>query len=343
MVNFSSDKVVNLDYSDKKRAEIIEKLKKVDFDILIIGGGITGAGVARDAVFRGLNVALVEKDDFAEGTSSRSTKMFHGGLRYLKDYEMKLVKESTMERNWARDVALPHNVRPIQFIVPVFGERKDPKTGNIIPASSNDMETIKIALDMYDGLCNHQNYKPWQIIEDPKKVAEIEPELNINSLIGAGLYYDTNMDDARIVVETIKECVASGKCTALNYLKVIDFIKNEKGIINGVKVVENDKFLPDLKTEPFIIHANVVVNCTGIWADEVLENTGKDKIISPTKGIHFIVKKDDFNIKHAVGMSIIEDHRFTFVIPRENWILIGTSDTFYDENFDSPVAISSGK
>jgi len=336
MVEIYVDNVINLDFSDTKRAEILEQLKSTDFDVLIIGGGITGAGVARDAIFRGLKVALIEKDDFAEGTSSRSTKMFHGGLRYLKDYETKLVKEATTERNWARDVALPHNVRPLHFIVPVFGERKHPKKG-IIPASSNDLETLKIAMEMYDGLCNHQNYAPYEIIENPKKVIELEPELNPQSLLGAAMYYDTNMNDGRIVVETIKECVASGLCTALNYLKAVDFVKNEKGILCGVKVVENDKLVQE-KGEPFTIKANVIVNCTGIWADTILKNKGKDKIIKPTKGIHFTVKIEDLKVNHAFGLSFISDRRFGFVIPRENWVLIGTTDTFYDEDIDSPVA-----
>ncbi|MHA1377455.1 MAG: glycerol-3-phosphate dehydrogenase/oxidase [Candidatus Helarchaeota archaeon] len=336
MIEISADEVVNLDFSNIKRSKILEDLKTLNFDILIIGGGITGAGVARDAIFRGLNVALIEKDDFAEGTSSRSTKMFHGGLRYLKDYETKLVKEATRERNWARDVGLPHNVRPIQFIVPVFGERKHSQRG-IIAASSNDLGTLKIALEMYDGLCDHQNYAPYEIIEDPKKIIAMEPELNPDSLIGGAMYYDTNMNDGRIVVETIKECVATGRCSALNYVKVIDFVKNDKGIINGVKAVENDKFSPDNK-KPFIIKANVVVNCTGIWADSILKNKANDKIIKPTKGIHFTVKKDNLNINHAFGLSFIADHRFGFIIPRENWVLIGTTDTFYDEDIDMPVA-----
>ncbi len=337
-MSFSADDVVQLDYSDKKRAEIIQKLKTTDFDILIIGGGITGAGVARDAVMRGLTVALVEKDDFAEGTSSRSSKLFHGGLRYLRNFEIKLVEEATRERNWARDVALPHNVRPLQFIIPVFGERKDPRTGKILPPSSETLEMVRLALKTYDEACKNQNYGPWEIIDDPQKIKEMEPEFNTDQLLGAGLYYDTNMDDARITVETIKECVASGKCTALNYLKVIELVHNEDGLVKGVKVVENDKFLPPTSSEPFTIKANAVVNCTGIWADEVLGNKGDAKIIKPSKGIHFTVKIEDLKVNHGFGLSSIDDHRFFFVLPRENWVLIGTTDTPYEGDLDAPVA-----
>ncbi len=330
--------ILNLSFSEKERAEIINKLKRTEFDLIIIGGGITGAGVARDAVLRGLNVALVEKDDFAEGTSSRSSKLFHGGLRYLKTFEIKLVEESTRERDWLRNEGLPHNVRPLQFIIPVFGQRTDPRTGKALPPSSNDMQMIKVALKTYDDCSKNQNYKPWEIIDDPKKVAELEPELNTDQLQGVGLYYDTNMDDGRIVVETIIESVASGKCTALNYLKVIDLIHDETGLIAGVKVVENDKFNPKAKHEPFTIRGTVVVNCAGIWADDILRNTGSSKIIRPSKGIHFAVKYDDFKINHGFGISSIDDHRFFFVLPREHWVLIGTTDTFYDEDLDKPVA-----
>jgi len=336
-MSFSADDVINIEYSDKKRDAIIKELKSTDFDMLIIGGGITGAGVARDATMRGLKVALVEKDDFAEGTSSRSSKLFHGGLRYLKTFEIKLVEESTRERDWARDIAMPHNVRPLHIVVPIFDERTDPRTGKTLPASSWNLELVGTALKIYDEACKNQNYGPWEIIKDPKKIAQIEPELNHDQLLGIGMYYDTNMDDARYMVETIKECVASGNCTAINYLKVIDFIHNDKGLVNGVKVVQNDKFSPDAKQEPFIIKANIIINCTGIWADEVLGNKNGSKIIKPSKGIHFTVKKEHLNIDHGFGISSIDDHRFFFVIPRENWVLIGTTDTFYDGDLNSPV------
>ncbi|MHA1325353.1 MAG: glycerol-3-phosphate dehydrogenase/oxidase, partial [Candidatus Helarchaeota archaeon] len=330
--------IINLEFSDKKRATIIQKLKTTDFDLLIIGGGITGAGVARDAVLRGLNVALVEKDDFAEGTSSRSSKLFHGGLRYLKNFEIKLVEEATRERNWERDEALPHNVRPIQFIVPVYGERKDPRSGKIIPASKWDLKLLRTALKIYDEAGKNQNYGPWEIIEGIDKISELEPELNTDHLLGVGMYYDTNMNDARIVVETIKECVASGKCTALNYLKVVELLHNEKGIVNGVKVIENDKYMPDAASKSFKIRANVVINCTGVWADQLLGLKGNSRIIRPSKGIHFVVKIEDFPVNHGFGLTSIDDERYFFVIPRENWVLIGTTDTFYDGDLDHPVA-----
>jgi len=338
-MEFSSEDVIKLDYSDKKRKEIIETLRTSKFDILIIGGGITGAGVARDALMRGdLKVALLEKDDFAEGTSSRSSRLFHGGLRYLQTFEIGLVEESTKERNWARDVALPHNVRPLQIVAPIFGERQDPRTGKTLPASSMNLEMVKLALKTYDDACRNQNYGPWEVITGHEKIAELEPEFNRNELQGIGLYWDTNTDDARVTMETIKECVASGKCTALNYLKVVDLTHNEKGIINGVKVVENDKFSSNLKLEPFMIKATVVINCTGIWADEILRSQEGSKLIKPSKGIHFAVKKEHLKINHGFGLSSIDDHRFFFVIPRENWVLIGTTDTFYDGNLDHPVA-----
>jgi glycerol-3-phosphate dehydrogenase len=335
-MDYPVEDLINLDFSDKKREQIIEKLKSTDFDLLVIGGGITGAGVARDAVYRGLNVALVEKVDFAEGTSSRSSKLFHGGLRYLRNFEIKLVEEATRERNWERDEALPHNVRPLQLIIPIYDERKDPRTGKTLEASKWNVKLVKTALKLYDEAGKNQNYAPWEMIEDPKKMAEIEPMLNHDQLIGMGLYYDTNMDDARIVTETIKECVASGKCTALNYTKVVGTTHNEKGIVNGVKVVTHDKVESDKPQRSFEIKANVVVNCTGVWADEILGLKGNSKLMAPSKGIHFTVKIDDFSLNHGVGASSIDDGRYFFVIPRENWVLIGTTDTFYDEDLNNP-------
>ena len=337
IMDFSAEEVINLDFSDKKRKEIIEKLKTIEFDVLVIGGGITGAGVARDAIMRGaLKVALVEKDDFAEGTSSKSSRLFHGGLRYLKTFEIPLVEESTRERNWARDVALPHNVRPLQIVAPIFSERKDPRTGKLLPPSSWNLDLMTQALKLYDAACKNQNYGPWEIITDPERIIELEPNFNRDGLQGIGLYWDTNTDDARVTFETIKECVASGQCTALNYLKVIDITHNENGIVNGVKVVENDKFSPGLKADPFIIKSRVVINCTGIWADDVLKSGDGSKLIAPSKGIHFAVKKEHLKVNHGFGLSSIDDHRFFFVCPRENWVLIGTTDTFYDGDFDKP-------
>ncbi|MHA1277873.1 MAG: FAD-dependent oxidoreductase [Candidatus Helarchaeota archaeon] len=335
---FTAADVINLAFSDKNRDEIIEKLKTVDFDLLVIGGGITGAGVARDAIMRGLTVALVEKDDFAEGTSSRSSKLFHGGLRYLKNFEIKLVEEATRERNWERDEAIPHNVRPLHFIIPIYSERKDPRTGKTIAASKWDLKLVKTALKLYDEAGQNQNYGPWEVIDDPKKLVEIEPELNHDQLIGMGLYYDTNMNDARIVAETIKECVASGKCTALNYIKVIDTIHDENGIVKGVKVVEYDKFSSHNSSQSFEIKANVVVNCTGVWADEILRLEGDKKLMAPSKGIHFTVRIENLPVTHGIGATSIDDDRYFFVIPRENWVLIGTTDTFYEGDLDHPVA-----
>jgi len=337
-MDFSAEEVINLDYSDNKREEIIEKLQTTEFDVLVIGGGITGAGVARDAIMRGeLKVALIEKDDFAEGTSSRSSRLFHGGLRYLQTFEIPLVEESTRERNWARDVALPHNIRPLQIVGTVYGERTDPRNGRVLRASSWNLALLAEGLKLYDAAGKNQNYGPWEIITDLEKIAELEPNLNREGLQGIGLYYDTNTDDARVTLETIKECVASGQCTALNYLKMIDITHDENGIVNGMKVVENDKFSPNLNSEPFIIKSRVVINCTGIWADEILKSGDDSKLIAPSKGIHFAVKKENLTINHGFGLSSIDDHRFFFVVPRENWVLIGTTDTFYEGDLDNPV------
>jgi glycerol-3-phosphate dehydrogenase len=146
------------------------------------------------------------------------------------------------------------------------------------------------------------------------------------------------MDDGRIVVETVKECVASGKCTALNYLKVTDLTHNADGIVNGAKVIENDKFSSKNTPETFTIKANAVVNCTGVWADEILGLKGDSRIMEPSKGIHFTVKGEDLPVKHGFGLTSIDDGRFFFVIPRLNWVLIGTTDTFYEGDLDHPTA-----
>nr|MDO8112679.1 glycerol-3-phosphate dehydrogenase/oxidase [Candidatus Sigynarchaeota archaeon] len=318
----SNEKIESIDFSSIKRESMLAKLKSEEFDLLVIGGGVTGAGIARDATARGLSVALVDKNDFAFGTSSRSSKMAHGGFRYLKSMEFKLVKESEAERNWLRG-ALPHLVRPLMMFVPSFD------------GDTLTMGSLKLGIFFYNYLDKGKNYKKHFAIKDPAKIGSIEPTLELKGLQGSVVLYDTNVDDARLTIETVKEAVLTGRCVALNYVKVDKLEHDATGKCSGALVVDQEA-----KGDPFLVKAKIVVNATGIWTDEVMQKKPAgypDKVIRPTKGVHIAFKHEDIPINNAFGINSKIDGRFFFVLRRENYVLIGTTDTDFKENPDEPV------
>ncbi|MBF0225329.1 MAG: glycerol-3-phosphate dehydrogenase/oxidase [Desulfobacterales bacterium] len=321
----------NLQWNAKKRQEYINQAQATEFDLIIIGGGITGAGVAREAALRNLSFCMIDKNDFAFGTSSRSSKLAHGGLRYLSNKEFKLVRESTTERNWLR-THLPNLVRPLGFMFCSYEKGKDkPKH-------------IRFALMMYDLLSdigsNFKNYRKAKFFS-PEFVEEFEPAVTRNdSEIGkmtfSGFYYDTNVDDSRLTLETIKESLiySKGNSLAINYSKINDYIRNDKGKVCGV--VASD----ELNGIKFDVKAKVVVVCTGIWTDELLKLTdfGKEKIY-PTKGVHVVVPNERIGNRNAFGVRSFDDGRFFFILKRGNVSVIGTTDTDYfkeSKNLDEP-------
>ncbi|MFQ5980314.1 MAG: FAD-dependent oxidoreductase [Candidatus Heimdallarchaeota archaeon] len=317
-------------YSALDRKSQINRLTQTEWDLVVIGGGITGAGVAREAAMRGLTVALLEQNDFASGTSSGSSKLGHGGIRYLQQREFKLVREGTTERNWLRDEALPHLVRPLQFIYPIFRERE--VQGHRLPRSKDTLRKIRFAVFMYDFLCGFHNYASRKVIKDPKRLKELEPAFDVTGLIGAVLYYDTNLDDARLTIETIWDSLRTGDVCALNYMQVTGLTWDETSKVNGV--IAKDRGNSSQSSETITIQAKTVANASGVWADQILGMGEKANanIVRPTKGVHLAVRRSDLPVNRAFGIRSLDDGRFFFVLPRNDWVLIGTTDTDYTEN-----------
>ncbi len=279
------------------------------FDLLVIGGGIVGAGAARDAAMRGLSVALVEQNDLAYGTSSRSSKLVHGGLRYLEQGEFSLVFESVSERRVLLDIA-PHLVNPLGFIFPVY---RDAKFGPF---------TLNIGMWLYDGLSLFRSPKIHKNLS-PRQLAEEEPCLQRDGLRGAQLYYDCATNDARLTLETALDAQAHG-AEVRTYTKVVGMLRDSNGRVRGVRA---RGAFGDTEME---IEARVVINATGPWSDDVRAlGEPRPKILRITKGIHVVVPRDRLPLRHAVVCSHPTDKRVLFALPWGDRSYIGTTDTDY--------------
>jgi len=315
-------KLFDQSWAFKNRENIIQKMQRSHYDVVIIGSGITGAGVAREAAMRNLSVAVVDMQDFAAGTSSRSTKLAHGGIRYIPLHETDLVKSATRERNWMR-IQIPHLVRPIPFFLPVFEGGKHKK---------RDFQGLTKIYDfLSDNKSDFINFKKGKYYK-AEEVYELEPEFNRDGLQGGVVYYDTNIDDARLTIEILKEAIIRG-ADALNYCKVTGYIKNKDKIV-GIKCknLENNF--------DFEIKASLVINATGIWADTLIESypdTIPKPLIRPTKGVHLLYKREHIGNNMASGLYSSVDNRFFFVIPRnKKYTLLGTTDTDYQGDLANP-------
>lgn len=293
------------------------------FDLTVIGGGITGAGIALDAASRGLKTALVEKRDFASGTSSRSSKLIHGGLRYLEQFEFALVREALRERATLAQVA-PHLAEPLEFLVPVYTRNR------LSPLGSNRLK-LRAGLWLYDLLAGRRNIAPHRWI-DKEEVLAICPRLDQEGLRGAFLYYDCLTDDSRLVIEVIKSAASYGAFIA-SYAAVRGLEKTD-GRVSGLQIEDR------ISGERFQVRSRCVVNATGVWADEIskLDNTTSEKKIRPSKGIHIVIPSERLSIKTAALIPSLGEQRFLFVIPWLGRIVIGTTDTYYRGDIDDPVA-----
>lgn len=300
-------------FSVNDRPQILSKLKKTDFDLLVIGGGITGAGIALDATARGMKTAVVEKNDFASGTSSKSTKLIHGGLRYLKQFDFWLVKEVGSERAIVHQVA-PHLVIPEKMLLP------------IIENGSYGTWLTSIGLKVYDILASVEGEDKRRML-DKKEALEKEPLLPKKILKGAGYYAEYRTDDARLTIENIKTAVAHG-ATIINYAKVVEFLYQDDTVC-GASVEDA------LTKEVFDIRAKLVVNATGPWVDELraVNHSKKGKQLHLTKGVHLVVPYEKFPVKQSVYFDI-PDGRMMFAIPRGKITYFGTTDTNYQDNKD---------
>mgnify|MGYP002395624963 CR=1 FL=1 len=299
--------------SNSNRKEIIAQAKGQEYDVLVIGGGITGAGIALDAASRGFKTLLVEKGDFAGGTSSRSTKLIHGGLRYLKQFEIALVREVGRERAIVHKLA-PHLVSAEKMLLPLT---KDGTFGKL---------STSLGLFVYDVLAGVE--KPDQRVMLSKEEAlEKEPLLNEPDLEGAGYYAEYRTDDARLTIEVIKTAIRhNAKC--LNYTEATDFIYKNNQVV-GVKCKD---YIFD---ESFDVKAKYVVSAAGPWVDKLRDKNKslKGKRLHLTKGVHIVVPHEKFPVKQAVYFDV-PDGRMIFAIPRNKITYIGTTDTNYKGSLD---------
>lgn len=282
-----------------------------EVDLLVIGGGINGAGIARDASRRGLSVVLVEMHDLASGTSSRSSKLVHGGLRYLEQLELGLVFESVSERRILLDIA-PHIVNPLPFLFPVY---KD---------SARGLTTINAGMWLYEGLSLFRSPKRHRNL-DPDDIAREEPTLDRTDLKGAPLYYDCSTDDARLTLENALDAIKRG-AVVVTRARASRFEKDSSGRIESVLIEDT------LGSETKIVRPKVVVNATGPWTDRVrqMSLTGAGSLLRPTKGVHIVVEHNKLPINHAVVCMHPKDERVMFAIPWGECTYLGTTDTDYD-------------
>ncbi|WP_165731367.1 glycerol-3-phosphate dehydrogenase/oxidase [Polaribacter sp. 20A6] len=295
-------------FSYLNRETITKDLQSTEFDVLIIGGGITGAGIALDAASRGMKVALIEKNDFASGTSSKSTKLIHGGLRYLKQFDFWLVKEVGTERAIVHDLA-PHLVVPEKMILP------------LIDGGTYGSWLTSIGLKVYDILASVEGEDKRKML-DKEEALEKEPMLPESILNGAGYYAEYRTDDARLTIEVLK--------TALNYnAKIINYTAAKAFIYENNRVV-GAKVKDTFSDEEYEIKAKYVVNACGPWVDELrqINHSKTGKRLHLTKGVHLVVAHDKLPVKQSVYFDI-PDGRMMFAIPRGKVTYFGTTDTNY--------------
>ncbi|MBT8186944.1 MAG: glycerol-3-phosphate dehydrogenase/oxidase [Croceitalea sp.] len=295
-------------FSNIDREQTVKKLSSTSFDLVVIGGGITGGGIALDAASRGLKVALLEKGDFASGTSSKSTKLIHGGLRYLKQFDFWLVKEVGSERAIVHKLA-PHLVLPEKMLLP------------LIEGGSYGKWLTSIGLKVYDILAQVSGDDKRQML-DKKEALKLEPLLPKKILNGAGYYAEYRTDDARLTIENIKTSLAYG-ALALNYAKVADFLyKDEK--VSGVVVQD------EVSGEKFEIQSKHIISAAGPWVDELrsTNNSKKGKRLHLTKGVHLVFPYEKLPVKQSVYFDV-PDGRMMFAIPRGKITYVGTTDTNY--------------
>jgi len=293
------------------RARALRALADETFDLLVIGGGITGAGVAREASLRGFNVALVEQADFASGTSSRSTKLVHGGLRYLKQFDFKLVAEAVRERQLLLSMA-PHLVEPTPFLFPVY--RGDP----------DSLLALRAGLTVYDLFARWQAAVPHRMLNGPE-VLRREPDLGRVALLGGAVYTDSRTDDGRLTLAVIQSARNAG-ATVANYVAVEAFLYASGGRAVGAHLTDA------LSGDQFDVRASRVLCAAGPWADDLrrMDEPGVHRVLRLTKGVHLTVPKERLQLKHSVVMRSHDDERrMMFAIPHGSYTYLGTTDTDY--------------
>jgi glycerol-3-phosphate dehydrogenase len=294
-----------LDFRD--RGQLFAALERETFDVLVIGGGVTGAGVARDASMRGLKVALVEARDFASGTSSRSSKMIHGGLRYLAQGDLALVREAASERKAVEAIA-PHLTRLTPFIVPAK---------NL--AGIAKLNAGLWTFEKLGGVAKDRKHETWS----REELGKNEPALRVDDLAGAIVYPEYLTDDARLTLANVRSAAAEGAVVA-SYVPVTELMVEGEHVVGAV-------IGDSLGTGGARVRAKVVVNAAGPWVDALrsLEDKAAPKRLTLTKGIHIVLPRDKLPVNRTVVIST-PDKRSIFAVPKRGMTYIGTTDTFYE-------------
>jgi len=278
------------------------------WDLIIIGGGITGAGILREAANAGLKVLLVEANDFSSGTSSRSSKLIHGGLRYMRNLQFGVTFEAVRERQWMLKAA-SQLVTPLEFVIPNYKVSPIP-----------DWQ-LGIGMLIYDAMATQWKHKQYSTAE----IKQLFPELKKEGLSTGFRYLDSEVDDSRLVLRVILEAVEAGG-VALNYARVDNLLRDSRGQVNGVVV--RDTSMPNGGVQS--VEAGVVINATGPWTDEIRTHIDAPERMRRTRGSHLIFEHSRFPIKHGFTLVHPDDHRMMFALPWEGVSIIGTTDVDED-------------
>ncbi|MFZ3199283.1 MAG: aerobic glycerol-3-phosphate dehydrogenase [Bacillus mycoides] len=302
-------------FSSKQRKDVLNGVNKQELDVIVIGGGITGSGIALDGAIRGLSTIVFEMQDFAAGTSSRSTKLVHGGLRYLKQLEVKMVAEVGKERAIVYENG-PHVTTPEWMLLPFH-------TGGTFGSFSTS-----IGLRVYDFLAGVKRSERRKMFNREETLNK-EPLVKQEGLKGGGYYVEYRTDDARLTIEVMKEAIEHG-AKAVNYAKVDSFLYKD-GKVCGVRVIDL------LDGEVYEVYGKKIVNAAGPWVDTLREkdNSKKGKVLQLSKGVHLVIDQKRFPLGQAIYFDT-PDKRMVFAIPREGKTYVGTTDTFYDKDAAVP-------
>ena len=294
------------------------RAQREPLSMIVIGGGATGVGAALDAAARGYKTLLLEQHDFGKGTSSRSTKLVHGGVRYLEQGQVSLVMEALKERGILRQNA-PHLVSEIPFVVPNYSWWEGPFYG--------------IGLKLYQGLAGKYGFGPSELLSKEETLKRL-PNINTDGLRGGVIYYDGQFDDARLLIDLVATAVEQG-ATLLNYVRVTGLTKDADNMVDGVEA-------RDVETgEEFTWHAKVVINATGPFTDSVrqLADPNAEAMVYPSQGAHIVLDKSFLCGDHAIIVPRTSDGRVLFAIPWHEHTLVGTTDTPVEQATLEPVPL----
>lgn len=303
-----------------KREHMIETIRKqgdTPWDMIIIGGGATGLGTALDAASRGYKTLLLEQSDFTKGTSSRSTKLVHGGVRYLAQGDISLVLEALQERGLLRQNA-PHLVKNQSFIIPIYDWWDGPFYG--------------IGMKVYDMMAGRLGLSPSRRL-DKEEVLKAIPNLKTDGLLGGVVYYDGQFDDSRLAVNIAQTFAEHGGCP-VNYMRVVNLVKTDD-TISGVEAIDEES------GEQYTIKSKAVVNATGVFVDEILKMDEPDapKLVRPSQGVHVVLDQSFLQGDSAIMIPKTSDGRVLFAVPWHERVIVGTTDTPLDESSLEPRAL----